>query len=462
LVVLIAAALLVAACVEALEETGGQASTTTSDGEPDGRSSTTATFDEPDGESSTTASPGEPVTTGTACAIPEGEAFDAGAPVQLAQLGEVDGVTVSGAIYPHPDYEGNPWSQWGQGIVVDEGRFFSAIGDHRGVDGNSYIYEYDPDANALTMVGDVLSYVDHVPGTWGYGKIHSQMVPGPCGEAYFSTYWGTFRDIEFEGDYSGDVIFRLDPHGRTLRALGVPVEFHGQASLAADPSRGVIYGEAVDPVSKDNGVDRGPFFAYDVVGEELVYMGPEEPHVGFRSVMVDADGVAYYSIGDAELQTYDPATGESVAHDGRLPGEWLRAATAPGPDGSVYGVTVEPDRFLVMRPDGTIDELGEALGYTTSVALSPDGSSLFYMPGGHGNSGDWGSPLIMVDTETGAQTVVVELDEMVEDALGYTVGGTYNLAVGPEGDTIFMGVNAGPVGSDTAFGEVILLLIEMQ
>ncbi|MGH3650186.1 MAG: hypothetical protein ACRDU9_05700, partial [Acidimicrobiia bacterium] len=145
LVLLIAAALLVAACVEAPEETGGQASTTTSD--------------EPGGPSSTTVSSGEPVASETACGIPEGEALDVGESVELADLGEVDGVTVSGAVYPHPDYEGNPWSQWGQGIVVDDGRFFSAIGDHLGVDGNSYIYEYDPDENTLTMVGDVLSYV---------------------------------------------------------------------------------------------------------------------------------------------------------------------------------------------------------------------------------------------------------------------------------------------------------------
>ena len=36
---------------------------------------------------------------------------------------------------------GEPWSQWGQGVVLDDGRFISAVGDHRGRDGNAYVYE---------------------------------------------------------------------------------------------------------------------------------------------------------------------------------------------------------------------------------------------------------------------------------------------------------------------------------
>ena len=58
---------------------------------------------------------------------------------------------------PDPAYEGNPWSQWGQGIVLADGRFLSAIGDHCGEDGNSYLYSYDPATSTLTQFADVLS-----------------------------------------------------------------------------------------------------------------------------------------------------------------------------------------------------------------------------------------------------------------------------------------------------------------
>lgn len=412
--------------------------------------------------SSTAHASPSPTTRSAGCDLPDGQPFIETDSVELADIGEVDGVRVRAAVYPHPDYEGRPWSQWGQGIVTSDGRFFSAIGDHQAEDGNSFVYEYDPATNTLTMVGDVLSYVDHVPGTWGYGKVHSQLVPGPCGEIYFSTYWGSFRGIAFEGNYTGDLLFRLDPFGRTLTPLGVPVEFHGQASMAAAPEFAMVYGEAVDPVARDvDDVSRGPFFAYDVVEEEVVYTGPDEPHVGYRSILVSSEGAAYYSIGNGDLQVFDPASGESREHDARLPGESLRAVTTPAADGSVYGVTVDPEVFFVMRSDGTIEALGDSLGYTTSVALSPDGNVFYYMPGAHGNSADWGSPLMSVDTTTGEQSVIVELDDLVEEELGFTVGGTYNVAVSPDGETLFMGVNVGETGSDETFGEVILLVIDL-
>jgi hypothetical protein len=146
-------------------------------------------------------------------------------------------------------------------------------------------------------------------------------------------------------------------------------------------------------------------------------------------------------------------------HGSTLPGDWLRAATNPGPDGSVYGVTEDPEVFFAMRPDGSIESLGDALGYTASVALSPDGSRFFYMPGAHGNSEEWGSPLIAVDTATGEETVVAELNPLVEEALGFTVGGTYNVVVSPDGGTVYLGVNVAE--DDSGFGEVALLVLEL-
>jgi hypothetical protein len=396
------------------------------------------------------------------CDYPAGEPFQETLSTELIEIGEADGVTVSGAVYPHPDYEGEPWSQWGQGAVLADGRFFSAIGDHAARDGNSYVYEYDPGTRELTMVGDVLSYVDHEPGSWGYGKIHSQMVPGPCGELYFSTYWGSFRDIEFEGSYTGDVLFRLDPVARTLDPLGVPVTHHGQASLASAPELGLVFGEAVDPIPMRDDIETGPFFVVDMATGETVFTGPDQPHAGFRNIIVDSENRAYYSAGNGELSVYDPTNGELTTHPEQTPGYWLRSSTSPDDDGNVYGATADPDRYFRMSPDGTFTDLGPALDDSTSVALAPDGSVFYTMPGAHGGSAEWGSPLIAVDTETGEQTIVVEVNDMVETALGYTVGGTYDIAVSDDGGTVFMGVNVGEIGDESTFGEVVLLAIELS
>ncbi len=169
-----------------------------------------------------------PVRSGACEDLPLGEPFLSGPTAQAVDLGEVNGVRVEGVVYPRPDYEGNPWSQWGQGLALDDGRFYSAIGDHIGADGNSYVYEYDSASGSLAMVGDLLSYVDHQSGSWGYGKVHGQMVAGACGEIYFSSYWGSFNDIRFDDSYRGDLLFRLDPHSRTIDPLTVPVDQHGQ------------------------------------------------------------------------------------------------------------------------------------------------------------------------------------------------------------------------------------------
>jgi hypothetical protein len=435
----IALSLLVAACTQSTASP-----TTTPDAGPTGSGQATSTG-------------GSAADCGNSDGMPFEETLTTG----LTKLGETDGVVVSGAVYPHPDYEGEPWSQWGQGAVTADGHFYSAIGDHAGPDGNSYVFDYDPASRKLTMVGDVLSYVDHVPGTWGYGKIHSQMVSGPCGDLYFSTYWGSFRDIQFEGSYTGDILFRLDPSERTLEPIGVPVEHHGQASLASAPDLGLIYGEAADPLPMVDDVETGPFFVFDIEKAETVFTGPDEPHEGFRRIIVDTQNRAYYSAGDGNLSVYDPATGEITTHPYQIPGYWLRSATPPDAEGNIYGTSADPDRYFRMSPDGTITDLGPALDDVTSMALAPDGSVMYAMPGAHGHSADWGSPVTAVDTQTGDKTVVVEVNDMVEGGLGYTVGGTYDMAISADGHTLFMGVNVGDVGAESTFGEVVLLVIEL-
>jgi len=365
---------------------------------------------------------------------------------------------IEAVIYPHPDYEGEPWSQWGQGLVLPDGRFVSAIGDHRGQDGNSYLYEYSPESHSLTLIGDVLSFVDHEPGTWWFGKIHGQMSAGSCGEIYFSTYWGDRTDLTYGPSYEGDLLFRLDLEQRSVANLGVPVPQRGIPSLAGWAEGGLIYGEAVDPYSDPN---RGAFFVFDMHEQQVIYRNDDPNHVGFRSIAVDAAGRALYSVGGGALAVYDPRTNEVQSLLHRMPGVWLRAATAPGPDGTLYGATREPDVLFAMAPSGEIRVLGPLRGYTTSIALHPSGDRLFYVPGAHGDSWVQGTPLISVDTSTGEETIVVELNGLAEEHLGLRLGGTYNVAVDPSGRVVYLGMNAGVVGTDSSFGEVVLLIVHL-
>jgi hypothetical protein len=371
------------------------------------------------------------------------------------------GPSVRAAVYPRPDYEGNPWSQWGQGVVLPDGRFISALGDHRGPDGNSYFYEYDPAHDRLTQIGDVLSLTDHQNGEWGYGKIHAQMVAGPCGEVYAATYWGTTRGLAYEGNYRGDLLLRLDPTERTVENLGLILEGHGAPSMAGWVDGGLLYVEAANPELSDP--QQGALVVLDMATGEQVFATPDEDdHRGFRAMAVDADGRVMFSRTDGGLARWDPATGDVEETDVDLPGQFLRAATPPSTDGTVYLATQKPDRLLALEVDRDLRDLGPAAGYTTSLAMAPDGSRIWYVPDAHGGAAEKGTPVIEVDTRSGDQRVVVELDPLAREAFGLSLGGSYNVAVDATGSTLYLGMNAAEPEAEDPFGEVVLVIVELE
>ena len=389
--------------------------------------------------------------------MPEGMPWSVGptATARVVHEGGDGEPRVEAVVYPHPEYEGNPWSQWGQGIVLDDHRYFSAIGDHRGPDGNSYLYEYDPATGVLALIADALSTVDHVAGDWGFGKIHAQMVRGPCGTISVATYWGTRRGIEFTSGYQGDLLLTVNPNRRTVASRGVIHDEHGIPSLAASPDGNLIYAEAVDPTSQDGGA----FIVRDAADGTTVFVDDDPSHTGYRSIAIDAAGRAFYSLGDGTLAVYDPITNASVPADSRLPGAWLRASSKPDARGTIYGVTRDPDVIFALDRDGSVRELSDAGGYTTSIGLSPDGSVLYSVPEAHGDSWKIGAPLIATDTGSGEQETVIELQPLAGEHLGLRLGGTYNVVVDEVGSTVYVGMNASRIPDDSGFGEVVLFVV---
>lgn len=399
--------------------------------------------------------------TGKTCPEPDLNGVEAlSAQTEVVSAGSDGEPRVEAVVYPRPRYEGQPWTQWGQGVVLDDGTFVSAIGDHCGVNGNSYFYAFDPSSSTLRLLGDVLSTVGHESGAWGYGKVHGQLVPGPDGGVYAATYWGTRKSLAFDAGYQGDVLLRLDPASGDITDLGTAVPRHGVPSLAGWPAGGMLYGEAVDPAFAEN---QGSFFAYDIAQERVVFEYDGADHDGFRNVMVGPDGTAYFSAGEGRLQAFDPRSGELSMLDGVMPGATLRASTRPAPDGTVYGITKDPEVLFALRPGGRIEALGPVRGYTASVAMDPSGERVYYVPDAHGGSWEQNTPVISVDTRTGEEEVLVELNPMAEESLGLRVGGTYDIAVDPSGDRLFVGLNAGPADSDDdPFGEVVLMVVDLR
>lgn len=384
-------------------------------------------------------------------------ADDAAVTLEVVQQSSASAPGVALGLYPRPEYEAKLWSAWGQGIVTGDGRFFSSLGDENGVDGNSFIYEYNPGTMTLTQVVDVLAVVPHQEGDWGFGKIHAQMVDGPCNDIYVSTYWGSRKGLTFTDGYQGDLLLRLDPVGRSIENLGVILAGHGVASLASSPDLGLIYAEAADPF----GEKTGSFVVVDATTGDVDFTDDDDSHGGYRNIAVGADGSAFVTWDGTGLARYDPVTNTLTPTEINLPGSILRASTPPDAAGRVYAVSRDPARFFALDPDGTVVDIGPARGYTTTMALSPGGDRFYYVPDAHGGAWEQGTPVIAVDTKTGEEDVIVELNPLVEKHLGLRAGGTYSIVVSPNGNTLYVVLNAGNADTGDSFGEVVLAVVTL-
>ena len=373
------------------------------------------------------------------------------------------GILVDFIAHPLPPHRGKPWSHWGEGLVASNGRYYTAIGDSHGRNGNSYLYEYDPATKRLRAVGDVLeAYGQHREGEWGYGKVHGQISEGPCGHLYFHTYWGSHRKLEYRGSYTGDLLMRYDPVAQQLVSLGVPMPETGTPSTQM--WGGLFYGEANHPKG-DSWPDGKMFWAYDVAHDKVVFTSPELiDHNSGRDIAVDRDGRAYYSGAGDDLLRYDPATNTeerigSFPHPGKL-----RASSEPTPDGKIFMTTNKGDDYYAYLFDpetAALSELGPLPDDVADLALSASGEVAYFTPGAHGDGRELGFPLMEID-RAGKIRTIVELGPLIDAAGGPYPAGTYSYSSDPgnRGD-IYILANAGPPGSDETFGQPMMIVVHL-
>lgn len=383
------------------------------------------------------------------CPSPSGIAWPEAETVQLELIDSAAGVEIYAAEYPLPGPTEGLWSQWGQGVVASDGRHFSAVGDHVGRDGNSWFYVYDPETRELTRFSDVLTLVPHQQGAWGYGKVHAQMALDRCGTVWAATYWGTRRNLEYGNGYEGDRLLSIHPHTRTIADHGPVAGRRGIPTLTIASDQRTVVASGVDPDK-----DRGVLVLYDTAAGAVIEVA-ETDQEGYRALAVDPERGILYSIGDRRLARLDPSTGETTSLDLTLPGDILRAATSPAGDGRWYGVTNDDPVLFAADGDG-LQPLGEPGGYTTSLAMTPDGARIFWLPDAHGGAWKDGAGVRSMETGSGEITTVASLAGPFQQSLGLRPGGTYSV-VYHEGKLI-LGVNASE--DDSGFGTVVLVVIE--
>ncbi len=343
-------------------------------------------------------------------------------------------------LYPGQTYEGNPWSNWGDGLAVN-GKYYSAIGDHKGPDGNAFVYEYDTSAKTLRRIVDLRKVLDLPAGHYTPGKIHGRLDMGKDGWLYFSTHRGSTKVTTDEYHYKGDWIIRHNPKsGKSEVIAHGPVGKCCIPCSVLDPKRLIFYGStaAADPADK-----RNIFFAYDTINRKVLYSGYGGP--GRCMIFAESTGRIYFTPGlSGRLHRYDPADGAGpVALDVEI---GIRAATQETPQGFVY--TVSKEDAAIYRFD-TKTETAERIGsapigtqtYITTIDADPTGRYLYYVPGAHGGSEKDGTAVIQFDTKTRAKKVIAFLHPFLKERYGYIPLGTFSTAVDPAGDKLYITFN---------------------
>ncbi len=340
--------------------------------------------------------------------------------------------------YPLPDTPASPWSHWGIGALLPDGRVLTPIGDHRAIDGNSYLYEYDPRTKELRLAADLQSAVDEVgEGDFGFGKIHDRLNVGKDGKVYFGSYWGvrSGHDEKFRGER----IFRYDPDKRELTDLGMPMAGWGDPSSNFSPEHNLFYGEITYRADYDNETRGRKFFAFDVETGETRFAGGHEGTGYGRDFFVDGEGNAYFNNGNRTLMKYDPEKNELQDLGPVMPISRLRRTAGPCPDGVLYATSHDKDdsgsRVLFSFDPATSETrtITAIWEDTPSMALGPAGRYVYMVPG---NVRYPGRPLVRVDIESGATEVVAFLQEAIKENFDFSPGGSYGLVV--DDDTAYI------------------------
>jgi hypothetical protein len=377
--------------------------------------------------------------------------------LQTAGAGEF---RIDWTAFPLPYSNAKVWSIWGKGVLAQNGRYYSAVGDggsagdESGHDGNTFLYEYDPATGVVRAVGDVQSaFGMHVAGENGYGKIQGDISEGPCGLLYMHSYWGSPSGLTYAGNYQGDLLLRYNPSTKHLESLGVRIPQMGVPSMTLWRPGALIYGEANTPAEPKEVV----FWAYDIQSDNVVFQSPRRLR-NDRNIAVDRDGSAYYTGPGASLYRYDPHTNSEAPLTEAFPGGgWLRASTRPAADGAFVLVTTEPDEAYRFVPSTRELTLLASLPHPIAdLELDPSERVAYFVPVGLGLGPSF--ELYELNRTSGALRRLLDIGATVESAGGSRPQGSYSLNLSADGKTLFIAANS---GEPDGFGVPELIVLQL-
>ncbi len=363
---------------------------------------------------------------------------------------------------PPPGNSVGPWSNWSQAnFYPKSGKFYSAVGDHGAYDAHLYIVEYDPARKTVRCLPEINAVLGRSKDQFGEGKIHGWLDFYPKGSPnlWFCTYWAKYPEPEEEDyatGYDGGHIMSLNVENGDIIDYGVPLKRASWPYHRVDTERGIMYAVGMF----------GEFLAWDINEQKTLWAGylPQGMHWYHRAIMIDEKTGLVYTTNqiaedkDIHFLKYDPAKNrffllqcvmppDPPAKPGAPPGKsGMRAQTAHrGPDGLFWGVSRSGELFSFDPVKEEVIDRGPNWPgkerYTCSMARSPKGRYIYYLPGAHGMSFAEGAAVVQYDTATGKKKVLAFLHPYYYEKYGYTMGGTFSIALDDSGERLFVLMN---------------------
>ena len=359
--------------------------------------------------------------------------------------------------YPGQNYPGNPWSFRGVGCVR-QGKYYSALCDHRAPLGTAMLFEYDVAKRAFRLLcntakflrkaGQITERMKYTPG-----EVQTRIEFGSDGKLYYGTTRGSTRVTNDAHGFQGEWVLRTDPETRKTEVVSAfPVAKHCILASVLDPKRMIFYGGTA---AGDYRVKDVRFFAVDVKTGKVIKTARD----GFDryAIFSRSTGCVYWN-----GRKYDPRT-QKIS---RSEAPHVRSATAETKSGVVYGTSHRKARLWAFNTrTEKLAWLGEGAvasqEYVAAINVDPTGRYLYYIPGAHGGATKDGTPIVQYDLRTKRRKVLAFLHSYFKRACGYHLDGCFCCVLDEKGEKLFVSWDGWRTGQPRGMESAALTVIHI-
>lgn len=382
----------------------------------------------------------------------------------------------------HPEFQIDgvgEWTHWGEVTKGPNGMFYVGVGNHRkNVTGNVlYVLEFDPVKKLQRIAVDCGAVLGWGPNDITDCMLHGNMNFLPDGRLIAATWLGHYGDANLpiraiETGWNGSFIFTYNIHTGIAESHGIPMRNCTWAMHHTDVKTGVLMAVGIGyaeqfPDPRWNSRDTGKhysakgqryFLAYDVLNRKVLYAGipPGDIDLSERASLVDPRTSIFYSTdshNESNFVSYDHRTNRWRDLACKVPlnpvtgkNDILRAYTyRPTPEGIFYCMSDDGTIFTFSPELEETKPIGLSWGakglYTASLAMSPKGRYLYYLPDAHGHHIEFQQPVVQFDTKTGHKKVLAFLTPYYHEKYGYVPLGSYGIELSVDGSLLVAAMN---------------------